>query len=74
MWSEHKNKGKTINARRSYDSTLRNLREELKEKRRDKLAAGVLLLYDNAPVHTVRVSKAAVRDCGCEELKAVAVV
>lgn len=64
---EYKNKGETINAK-SYASTLRNLREAIKEKRRGKLAAGVLLLHDNAPVLMARVSKAAVRDCGFEEI------
>lgn len=65
---EYKKKGETINAT-SYASTLHNLREEIKKKRRGKLAAGVLLLHDNAPVHTARVSKAAARDCGFEEIQ-----
>lgn len=64
---EYKKKGETINAT-SYASTLHNLREAIKAKRRGKLTAGVLLLHDNAPVHTARVSKAAVRDCGFEEI------
>uniref|UniRef100_A0A8D2J316 Mos1 transposase HTH domain-containing protein n=1 Tax=Varanus komodoensis TaxID=61221 RepID=A0A8D2J316_VARKO len=60
-------KGETINAA-SYATTLHNLREAIEEKRWGKLTAGVLLLHDNAPVHTARVSKAAVRDCGFEEI------
>uniref|UniRef100_A0A8D2LHA0 Mariner Mos1 transposase n=1 Tax=Varanus komodoensis TaxID=61221 RepID=A0A8D2LHA0_VARKO len=64
---EYTKKGETINAA-SYATTLRNLREAIKEKRRGKLTAGVLLLHDNAPIHTVRVSKAGVQDCGFEEI------
>lgn len=64
---EYTKKGESITAA-SYATTLRNLREAIKEKRRGKLTAGVLLLHDNAPVHTARVAKAAVRDCGFEEI------
>lgn len=32
------------------------------------MAKGVLLLHDNAPVHTAAVAKAAVRECGFTEL------
>lgn len=64
---EYMKRGDTIKAA-SYVTTLRNLREAIKEKRRGKLTAGVLLLHDNAPVHTARVSKAAVRQCGFEEI------
>ncbi|KAF7235648.1 hypothetical protein EYD10_17547, partial [Varanus komodoensis] len=60
-------KGETINAA-SYATTLRNLREAIKEKRQGKLTTGVLLLHDNTPVHTAPVSKAAMRDCGFEEI------
>ena len=44
------------------------LRESIKEKRRGKLAKGVLLLHDNAPAHTARVAQAAIRNCGFEQL------
>ena len=64
FWIEHKNKGATINAK-SKASTLRNLKEKIKEERQDKLAAGVLLLYDKAPVDTMHVTKAVALDCGC---------
>lgn len=64
---EYKNKGVSITAA-SYAITLRNLKEAIKEKRRGKLTAGVLLLHDNAPVHTARVAKAAARACGFEEI------
>ncbi|KAF7251792.1 hypothetical protein EYD10_02920 [Varanus komodoensis] len=63
---EYTKRGETINVA-SYATTLRNLREAIKEKRQGKLTAGVLLLH-NAPVHMVRVSKVAVRDCGFEEI------
>ena len=43
---------------------MRNLKEKNKQERQDKLAAGVLLLYEKAPVHTVRVTKAVALDCG----------
>lgn len=64
---EYMKKGETINAA-CYASTLCILKEAIKEKRRGKLTAGVLLLHDNAPVHTARIAKAAVRDCGFEEI------
>ena len=34
-----------------YANVIKQLRVAIKEKRRGKLAAGVLLLHDNAPVH-----------------------
>ena len=33
-----------------------------------KLAAGVLLLHDNAPLHKSRVAQAAIRECKFEQL------
>ncbi|XP_063533696.1 histone-lysine N-methyltransferase SETMAR-like [Cydia strobilella] len=50
-----------------YASLIHKLRA-IKEKRRGKLAKGVLLLHDNAPVHTAFVAKAAVRECGFTEV------
>ena len=38
------------------------------KKRRGKLAAGVLLLHDNAPVHKSRVAQAAIHKCKFEQL------
>ena len=35
----------------TYASTIVALRENIKQKRRGKLSAGVLLLHDNAPAH-----------------------
>ena len=52
----------------SYAKTLTNLRKAIREKRREKLSRGVLLLHDNASVHTSRVAKAAVNNSGFAEL------
>ena len=46
-----------------YTNVIKQLRVAIKEKRRGKLAAGVLLLHDNAPVHKSRVAQAAIREC-----------
>ena len=40
----------------------------LKKKQRGKLAAGVLLLHGNAPVHKSRVAQAAIPECKFEQL------
>ncbi|KAJ8728788.1 hypothetical protein PYW07_006484 [Mythimna separata] len=64
---EYTKKGQSITAA-SYATTLRNLKEAIKEKRRGKLTAGVLLLHDNAPVHKARLAQAAVREYGFEEI------
>ena len=40
------------------------LRENIKQKRRGKLSAGVLLLHDNAPLHKSRTSQVAIMKCG----------
>ncbi|XP_046562536.1 histone-lysine N-methyltransferase SETMAR-like [Haliotis rubra] len=44
------------------------VRQSIKKKRQGKLRRGVLLHQDNAPVHTSRVSLAAVDECGFEIL------
>ena len=46
-----------------YANVIKQLRVAIKEKRRGKLAAGVLLLHDNAPVHKSRVAQVAIREC-----------
>lgn len=51
-----------------YASLLHQLRDAIKKKRRGKLSRGVLLLHDNAPVHTAVISKAAVKECNFTEL------
>jgi hypothetical protein len=56
---DFKERNTTVNGR-YYDSLLHRLRQEIKAKRRGKLARGVLLLQDNAPVHTVAIAKGAI--------------
>ena len=51
-----------------YANAIKQLRVAIKEKRRGKLAAGVLLLHDNAPVHKSSVAQAAIRECKFEQL------
>ena len=51
-----------------YANVIKQLRVAIKEKRRGKLAAGVLLLHDNAPAHKSRVAQAAIRECKFEQL------
>ena len=52
----------------NYASIMLSLRENIKQKRRGKLSAGVLLLHDNAPAHKSRTSRALIRKCGFVEL------
>jgi histone-lysine N-methyltransferase SETMAR len=56
----------TINGQ-TYANTNTALREAIKEKRRGKFSAGVLLLHDNAPVHISAKSHAAIRECGFQQ-------
>ena len=51
-----------------YADLLRRLRDCIRSKRRGMLTAGVLILHDNAPAHTARVSQAAIHECGFEDL------
>ena len=44
------------------------LPKKFRTRRRGKLAAGVLLLHDNAPVHKSRVAQVAIRECKFEQL------
>ena len=53
---------------RYYANVIKQLRVAIKEKRRGELAAGVLLLHDNAPVHKSRVAQAVIRECKIEQL------
>lgn len=64
---DFKERNTTVNGA-YYATLIHELREAINEKRRGKLAKGVLLLHDNAPVHTAAVAKAAVRECGFTEL------
>jgi len=52
---------KTTITEQTYANTITTLREAIKEKRRGKLSAGMLLLHDNAPVHMSAKSQAAIR-------------
>ena len=51
-----------------YANVIKQLWVAIKEKRRGKLAASVLLLHDNAPVHKSRVAQAAIHECKFEQL------
>ena len=51
-----------------YASVIKQLRLAIKEKQRGKLAAGVLLLHDNAPVHKSRVAQVAIHECKFRQL------
>jgi hypothetical protein len=59
---------KTTITGQTYANTITALREAIKEKRRGKLSAGVLLLHDNAPVRMSAKSQAAIRQCGFQQL------
>ena len=51
-----------------YANVIKQLRVAIKEKRRGNLAAAVLLLHDNAPVHKSRVAQVAIRECKFKQL------
>ena len=59
---------KTTITGQTYANTITALRGTIKEKRRGKLSADVLLLHDNAPVHMSAKSHAAIRQCGSQQL------
>jgi histone-lysine N-methyltransferase SETMAR len=59
--------GQTINGN-YYVTLLRQLREEIKSKRRGRLTRGIRLLHDNAPAHTCNVARAAIADCGFQTI------
>jgi histone-lysine N-methyltransferase SETMAR len=59
---------KTTITGQTYANTFTALRGAIKEKRRGKVSAGVLLLHDNAPVHMSAKSQAAIRQCGFQQL------
>lgn len=60
-------KGSTINAL-YYANLLRQVRKAVVEKRRGKLRKGILFLQDNAPVHTARVARQALKEIGFDEI------
>jgi len=51
-----------------YGEVLTNLRHAVKEKRREMLTRGPLLLHGNAPVHMSRAAQSIVKDIGFEQL------
>ena len=59
---------KTTRTGQTYANTITALRGAIKEKRRGKFSAGVLLDHDNAPVHMYTKSQAAIRQCGFQHL------
>ena len=59
--------GKTVTGVR-YDDVLTSLREAIKEKRRGKLAKGVIFHHDNAPAHTSNLIKNSLHPHGYEML------
>ena len=57
LMTDYLQKGETIDGE-YYASNLRQLKKKAMSKSREKLRAGVLLLQDNAPVHTAQVAVA----------------
>ena len=55
-------KGHKINGE-YYANLLTRLREALKDRRGEKLRKGILLLQDNAPVHTAKIAVEAAKRC-----------
>lgn len=51
-----------------YANVIKQLRLLLKKTNKGKLAAGVLLLHENAPVQKSRVAKVAIHECKFEQL------
>ena len=64
---EYLNPGETVTASR-YVTALNNLRKAIRQKRRGKLARGVLFHHDNAPAHRSRQCVSALSDHGFEIL------
>jgi len=52
---------KTTITGQTYANTITALQEAIKDKRRGKLSAGVLLLHDKAPLYMSAKSQAAIR-------------
>ena len=64
---EYLPRGTTINGP-SDASIIERLRSVIVEKGRSKVSRGVLLLYDNAPIHRCKIVQAAIRQTGFIEL------
>ena len=54
--------------RKYYANVIKQFRIAIKERQREKLAAGVFLLHDNASLHKSRVARAAIHECKFELL------
>jgi histone-lysine N-methyltransferase SETMAR len=59
---------KTTITGQTYANTIAALGEAIKEKRRGKFSAGVLLRHDNAPVHMSAKYQAAIQQCVFQQL------
>jgi histone-lysine N-methyltransferase SETMAR len=64
---DYKDKGVIITGE-YYARLLEQLKEAVKEKRREKWSKGVLLLHDNAPVHKSNVAMEAMHKCDFQML------
>ena len=52
-----------------YVEVLRRLLQAIKDKRRGKLSRKILLLHDNAPAHSAKVTQAALKECKFQQLR-----
>ncbi len=52
-----------------YVEVLRKLHQAIKDKRRGKLSRNILLLHDNAPAHSAKVTQAALKECKFQQLR-----
>ena len=56
----------------NYYVVLRCLLQAIKDKRRGKLSRNILLLHDNAPAHSAKVTQAALKKCKFQQLRHLA--
>ena len=59
---DYPEKGKTI-VGQYYASELGQLKEAIRSNRRERLGVGILLLQDNAPIHTALKHPSMALDC-----------
>ena len=60
---------KTIITGNYYVEVLRCLLQAIKDKRRGKLSRNILLLHDNAPAHSAKMTQAALKECKFQQLR-----
>ena len=60
---DYLSKGQTVTGS-YYANLLRQLRQKIKENRREKLSLGLLFHQENVPAHKSAVALAAIHDCG----------